>query len=134
VIGLDTNVVARYILRDDAEQWAVAASVIEALTPQEPGFITHVTLIELHWLLARKHKTDRDSRLSVLRGLVETEVFEFEDGESVVRALSLAEEGADFPDALIAASGDLFGVRETVTFDRRASRLPRWRLVEAGPR
>lgn len=130
MIGLDTNVLARYLLRDDPTQWAAAAAVIETLTTEEPGFITHVTLIELHWLLARKHKSDRDSRLSVIRGLIETEAFEFEDGECVVQALSLAEEGADFPDALISATGDLFGVRETVTFDRRASRSPRWRLIE----
>ncbi|WP_210413924.1 hypothetical protein [Protaetiibacter larvae] len=43
-----------------------------------------------------------------------------------MRALALAEEGADFADALIAASGELFGVRETVTFDRAAARRLGW--------
>ena len=63
------------------------------------------------------------------RRLVETEVLEFDDGESVVRALTLAEEGADFADALIEGTMELFGVDETVTFDRRASERIGWRLL-----
>lgn len=133
MIGLDTNVLARYLLEDDEPQLIVATRVIESLTADSPGFVTHVTLVELEWIMNRGYRIARETRLKVLRSLVETESLEFEDGESVVRALALAEEGADFADALIAASGELFGIPEFVTFDRAASRHLGWRLLEPAP-
>ncbi len=133
MIGLDTNVLARYLLEDDEPQLIVATRVIESLTVDSPGFVTHVTLVELEWIMNRGYRIARATRLKVLRSLVETESLEFEDGESVVRALALAEEGADFADALIAASGELFGIPEFVTFDRSASRHLGWRLLEPEP-
>lgn len=126
MIGLDTNVLARYVLEDDPRQSPVAAALVESLTKHRPGFITHVALVELHWLLHRVYRVPRDQCLKVLHRLVEMRELEFEDGESVVRALALAEDGADFADALIAASGELFGVREFVTFDRDAAKRLGW--------
>ncbi len=49
--------------------------------------------------------------------------------EGLVRALDLAEGGADFGDALVQGAVELFGVRETVTFDRAAARELGWRLL-----
>ncbi|QKJ20837.1 PIN domain-containing protein [Microbacterium hominis] len=129
MIGLDTNVVARYVLEDDEAQLVTATEVMESLSLDNPGFVTHVTLVELEWIMNRGYRIPRDSRLKVLRALIETETLEFEDGESVVRALALAEEGADFADALIAASGELFGIPEFVTFDRGAARHLGWTLL-----
>jgi len=129
MVGLDTNVLARYILRDDPAQYEAAASVIETLTTDAPGFVTHVALAELVWLLRTAYGMPRQDRLAVVRALVRTDAFEFEDGESVVRALAASEEGADFADALIAASGEMFGAAETVTFDRAAAARLGWRLL-----
>lgn len=100
------------------------------LSVTSPGFITQVTLAQLYWVLARTLQIDRASCLQLIRGLVETPALEFDDGEGVVRALSLAEDGADFPDALIHAAYELVGVEESVTFDRDASRRLGWRLLD----
>ncbi len=130
MIGIDANVLLRYIVRDDPAQAQAADAVLESLTTAQPGFVTHVALAEFDWVLSRSYRQPRSIRLALIRGLLETATIEFEDGESVVRALSLAEAGADFPDALIAASGDLFGVRDTVTFDRTVAKHLGWRLLE----
>lgn len=131
MIGIDTNVLVRYLVRDDEEQHAEAAAVLEPLSPDAPGFVTQVTLAELYWVLVRSYGYPRSSCLEVLRGLLGTEALEFDDSEGAVRALTLAEEGADFADALIQGAMELFGVRETVTFDRAAAQRLGWRLLGA---
>lgn len=129
MVGIDTNVLLRALVDVGHPQHEPATRLLAELTEDEPGFITQVTLAELHWVMKSSLGLDRRSRLNVIRGLIETPSLEFDDGESVVRALSLAEEGADFPDALIQGTIELFGVDETVTFDKAASRRLGWRLL-----
>lgn len=116
-------------LRDDAAQYDSAATVFTSLTRDCPGFITQVTLAEVYWVLACGKRLPRETCLAVIRALVESEVLEFDDGEGVVRALTLAEEGAEFADALSEGAMGLFGVTETVTFDRHAAQMLGWRLI-----
>lgn len=127
--GIDTNVLLRALLQDDAKQSPLAAEVLRNLTRQHPGFVTQVTLAKTHWVLSRSLKMGRRECLTVIRKLVETEAFEFDDGEGVARALVLAEEGADFGDALIQGAMELFGVDRVVTFDRRAADRLGWELL-----
>jgi len=56
MIGLDTNVLLRYIMQDDATQPAPATRLIEGLSEDTPGFITLVSVIELTWILESGHK------------------------------------------------------------------------------
>lgn len=129
--GIDTNVLLRVLLQDDPVQGPIAARFFRELGTGSPGFITQVTLAEIYWVLARAKRLPRATCLAVIRRLVETEVLEFDDGEGVVRALSLAEAGADFADALIQGAMELFGVDETVTFDRAAAERLGWTLLDA---
>lgn len=129
--GIDTNVLLRVLLQDDPVQGPIAARFFRELGTDSPGFITQVTLAETYWVLARAKRLPRATCLAVIRRLVETEVLEFDDGEGVVRALSLAEAGADFADALIQGAMELFGVDETVTFDRAAAERLGWTLLDA---
>ncbi len=129
--GIDTNVLLRVLLQDDPVQGPIAARFFRELGTGSPGFITQVTLAETYWVLARAKRLPRATCLAVIRRLVETEVLEFDDGEGVVRALSLAEAGADFADALIQGAMELFGVDETVTFDRAAAERLGWTLLDA---
>jgi predicted nucleic-acid-binding protein len=130
VIGIDTNVLVRaFAEKEDAEAAAAARQFLLGLTPDDPGFITRITMAELYWVLSRSYGYSRRDCLAVIRGLLETESMEFDDGEGVVRALSLAEDGADFADALIQSAMELFGVAETVTFDRAAAEKLGWRLL-----
>jgi len=127
--GIDTNVVLRAVLGDDLVQSAMAARLFRDLTTTHRGFITQLTLAETYWVLNRAKRLARETCLAVIRGLIETEVLEFEDGETVVRALTLAEDGADFADALIQGTMEIFGTTETVTFDRDAAERLGWRLL-----
>ena len=129
MIGVDTNVLVRYLVRDDEQQYAAAAEVLESFTEDDPGFITQVVLAELSWVLARAYRYPAAARLAVMRGLVATASLEFDDAEGLVRALELAEGGADFGDALVHGAMELFGVRDTVTFDRAAAQELGWRLL-----
>jgi predicted nucleic-acid-binding protein len=130
VIGIDTNVLVRaFAEKEDAEAAAAAREFLLGLTPDDPGFITQITMAELYWVLSRSYGYSRRDCLAVIRGLLETESMEFDDGEGMVRALSLAEDGADFADALIQGALALFGVAETVTFDRAAAEKLGWRLL-----
>lgn len=131
MIGLDTNVLVRFLVRDDEAEYQAAARLVDALTPAAPGFITQVTLVELYWVLSRSYSYPRSTVLAVIERLLRSPALEIDDGESAVRALSLAEEGADFADALIQGAMELFGVGETVTFDRRASKALGWRLLRS---
>lgn len=133
LIGVDTNVVLRAVLQDDEKHTPIAARLFRSLTRENPGFLTQVTLAEVYWVLSRGLKLSRLECLRVVRALIQNEALEFDDVESVVRALHLAEGGADFADALIEGTMQLFGVTETVTFDRDAAATLGWRdlTVEA---
>lgn len=129
--GIDTNVLLRVLLQDDPVQSPVASRVFRALSTDSPGFITQVTLAETYWVLARARRLPRTACLTAICRLVETDALEFDDSEGVVRALSLAEAGADFADALIQGAMELFGVEKTVTFDRVAAERLGWTLLDA---
>lgn len=129
MIGIDTSVLVRALVDIEHPQHHAAAQALTSRTIADPGFITHATLVELFWVLRKSYRIDRESILAIIHALAEASALEFEDGESVVRALSLAAAGADFSDALIQGSMELFGVSETVTLDRDASRHLGWRLL-----
>ena len=130
LIGLDTNVVLRGILGDDPAQSHAAGEIFRSLTTARRGFITQVTLVEVYWVMFRGLRLPRADCLEAIRRLVQTDVIEFDDGETVVTALALADDGADFADALIDGTMRMFGTTETVTFDRRAAQRLGWRLLE----
>lgn len=129
--GVDANVILRAVLQDHDEQTPIAQQELSSFTKNSPGFITFVTLAEVYWVLARGRRYDEPACLAVIRRLIESDTLEFDDGEGVVRALHLAEEGADFADALIQVTMEQFGATETVTFDRTASERLGWRLLGA---
>ncbi|PRB04345.1 PIN domain-containing protein [Microbacterium sp. MYb64] len=128
--GIDTNVILRAALDDDPVQSRLAQELLESLTREAPGFVTMVTLAEVFWIVRSREGFSKDTALALIRGLVESDVLEFDDGEGVVRALEAAGDGADFADALIDSTMAQFGVTETVTFDRRAAQRLGWRLLE----
>lgn len=129
MIGIDTNVLLRALVDIDHPHHPPARDLLDSLTEQSPGFITEVTLAEFYWVARKSLGLDRESTLNVIAALVRTPSLEFDDGEGVVRALTLAEMGADFPDALIQGAMELFGVTETVTFDKDAAKRLGWRYL-----
>ena len=131
MIGLDTNVIVRYLAQDDPRQSAAATRLMEkSLSPANPGFIAVVTLCEVAWVLAGPYQADRQQLRSVIEGLLETREIEIESAELVWKALR-AWEGtpAGFSDALIGEVCAAKGARKVVTFDKAAAKLPSFELL-----
>ena len=127
MIGLDTNVIVRFLAQDDAVQSPLATRLFARLSRDEPGFISLVVLAEVSWVLARAYKTTRRELADTVEGLMRSAEIRIENAEAAWRALGVyqASKSAEFADALIAEIAALEGVTQTLTFDRRAA-------VEAG--
>jgi len=122
MIGLDTNVVVRYIMRDDPEQTALADAVMSGLTAREPGYLSLVVLVELWWVLGRSYRRSTAERERLFAELVRTDELKIESHAIVESALGRVAEGADFADALISEVGAQAGCRTCVTFDEMAAK------------
>lgn len=122
--GLDTNVLVRYIVQDDAEQSAAAERLIEGrCTAQAPGYVSVLVLAELVWVLTSAYQQEKAAVILVIRQLLRTAEVAVEDRETVWAALREFESGgADFADYLIAHRNHAVGCPRTYTFDRRAAR------------
>jgi predicted nucleic-acid-binding protein len=131
MIGLDTNVLIRYIVRDDEAQAVAATRLIESrCTADEPGFVNLVVLCEVSWVLSRGYKYDRATVAQVIRGILRAAELAVEQSESVWRALVAYEAGgADFADYLIGTQNRSFLAHPTYTFDRSAAKHPDFSLV-----
>lgn len=130
MIGLDTNVVVRYLLADDAVQYARAQELFDSFGDTDPGFISLVTLVETSWVLTRGYDVPRAQMGVAIKGFLASHQVVVERSDLVRRALTKMDEGADFADAIIAEVGAEAGCRETVTFERRASQRAGMRLLE----
>ncbi len=129
MIAIDTNVLARHLAEDDPDQTALTRQLLGTLTEEEPGFVSQTVIVELYWLLRRSFRLPKPVVESIFDGLMATAELEIEDGEAVGEALEAARQGADFADALIHATSRIYGVAETVTFDRDAAERFGWRLL-----
>lgn len=131
MIGLDTNVLIRYLAQDDPRQSALATRFVErTLSTENPGFISSIVLCETAWVLADCYGADRRRIREVVEGLLATKQLVIERAEVVWKALR-AWEGvpADFSDALIGQIAAAHGGDRTMTFDRAAARLPGFALM-----
>jgi predicted nucleic-acid-binding protein len=131
LIGLDTNVVVRYLAQDDPKQSAAATRLFEhALSPESPGFVPAIVLCELAWVLAECYGADRARIRGAIEGLLASRQIAVEAPELVRRALrAWADSGADFADALIGEVAAAHGAGKTVTFDRAAGKLAGFELL-----
>ena len=120
--GLDTNVLARYLLADEPEQTRAAQGLIEGAEARgEVLYLCTIVLCELVWVLrSAPYHLDRPAIASVLETLLDTGTFEIQDRELARRALADFREGrADFSDYLLGWVHRKAGCEETVTFDRK---------------
>lgn len=130
MIGLDTNVLVRYIAQDDAAQSAVAARIIESLSSESPGFISLVVIAELVWVLQFSYECDRQEITTVLDRLLRSADLLIENSEIVDQALrAYRASRADFADCLIERCVHAAGCQHTLTFDRRAASLAGMHLI-----
>jgi len=123
MIGLDTNVLVRYIMQDDPKQSAKATELIESLDADRPGYITMVSVVELYWVLTSCYELTGQQIAQALETILRTKQLLVERADQVMRALRVFGEGsADFADCLIERSASGAGCNETMTFDVKASK------------
>ncbi|MGQ0652327.1 MAG: PIN domain-containing protein [Betaproteobacteria bacterium] len=132
MVGLDTNVVVRYLAQDDPRQSAAATRVFEkTLAPDNPGFVSCIVLCELAWVLAECYAAEGERIRKALEGLLASKQIAVEAPDLVRRAIrAWAESGADFADAFIGEIAAQNGAKTTLTFDRAASRLSGFELLQ----
>ena len=130
MIGLDTNVLVRYIVQDDAAQSPKATRLIESLTAENPAYIGLVSLTELVWVLAGCYSSSKEDIVAVLEGLLRTKGLLVESSDTAWKAVRLFKNGnADFADCLIECSASQAGCDYTATFDRGAAKHCGMRLI-----
>lgn len=124
MIGLDTNVLVRYIAQDDVIQSALAVKFIEKqCSPSQPGFIGLVTLVELIWVSESCYGATKKNIADLVRRLLSARQLLVQDTETVWKALRLFEAGhADFADCLVERMANAAGCKSTVTFDKMAAK------------
>lgn len=131
MIGLDTNVLVRYIMQDDARQSAQATTLIEALTVDEPGFVSIIAVVELGWVLSSSYGLSRAQLVQAFEALLRTKEIVVDRADQVLKALRLFKAtSADFADCLIERAAASAGCRGTMTFDIAAAKVAGMTLIQ----
>lgn len=130
MIGLDTNVLVRYIMQDDVKQAPQATRFVESLSAEAPGFLPLVAVVELAWVLSSAYDLDRAQLVEAFEGVLRTKELVIERAEVVWKALRAFQSvNADFADCLIAHSAASAGCEKTMTFDRGAAKSAGMTLI-----
>jgi predicted nucleic-acid-binding protein len=132
VPALDTNVLVRYLVQDDATQLAAAQRLIRKCVSEQQTLLVPVTVtLELEWVLRSTYGYPKDVTIAALSSLFSAAELSFESEQALEVALDLYRKNtADFADclhiALVAQAGEL----PLRTFDKSASKVGGAQLVE----
>jgi predicted nucleic-acid-binding protein len=130
MIGLDTNVLVRYVAQDDPKQSPMANNLVESLTAAAPGYVGLVSVVELVWVLTDCYALTKDQLCEVLATLLQTKEIVVANADTVWQALRSFKEGkTDFADCLIERFANEAGCDYTATFDRDAAKHCAMRLI-----
>jgi len=131
MIGLDTNILVRYLAQDDPFQSPRATDAVEfRLTRENPGFISTVAMVETVWVLDRAYGLADDEIAAAIERILQADTLVVENEQEVFTAMIALKKGSgSFADALIGALGVKAGCSSTLTFDKTALRLPGFQLL-----
>ena len=134
MIGIDTNVLLRLLVRDDDAQLRAAERFIAThCSPDDPGFVSLVVIVEAAWALRRVYLYDRSQIAAALESLLNVAELEVESAAEVRAAVAdFATSAAGLVDCLVARTNLTAGCDYTVTFDRKAAKLTGFELLKAG--
>lgn len=118
MIGLDTNILVRYLTKDNEQQWKQAVEIVEG---EEQCFVANVVICELIWVLRSKpYDFSKEEISNTIEMMLQCAVFEWEKRSVIYQALQRFKQGkADFSDYLIGAIAQQSGCTVTATFDRK---------------
>ena len=132
MIGLDTNILVRYITQDDPKQSPKAVRFVESLTSGAPGYVSIVAVIELVWVLGSCYAQNKEEIGEVLGTLLRTKEIVVANADTVWKAVRMfnACKTTDFADCLIKCLAGAAGCEYTATFDRNAAKYCGMQLVD----
>ena len=122
--ALDTHVIVRYLVKDNAEQAEAARQLLDGLTPTQPGFICREVIIEVAWVLERSYRFPRTRISDALMELTAVDNLVIEDANEVaVAAHRYRQGGVGFSDLMILQKTQRMGYSPLYTFDQKLGRL-----------
>ncbi|MFZ0771421.1 MAG: type II toxin-antitoxin system VapC family toxin [Candidatus Sulfotelmatobacter sp.] len=122
MIGLDTNVVIRFLTHNHAKQTAAAVRVMDSLSSDSPGFLSLIVIAEIVWVLKISYGFTKKEIEQVLEGLLRSKELVIERAEIVSQALrKFRDSRAGFADCLIERCGHAAECEHTFTFDQDAA-------------
>lgn len=126
MLGIDTNVLVRFLVRDDDAQFEKARKLIKReVAAGHRVFVNQLVLMETEWVLRSRYVAPKSKIIEAISGLLDATDVQFEDEPSIEEALFMWKDStADFADCLIGAKNRRLGCRATVSFDVNASKLP----------
>lgn len=131
MIAIDTNVLVRFLTRDDPEQAARVRALFATLSAESPAFVCREVVLEMVWVLGYSYNFSRTEIAGALEGLLAAVELEVEDADVVSSALrDYVSEAADFADLMILGTTRKRGAAPLVTFDTRAARINGVKLVD----
>ncbi len=131
MLGLDTNVLLRYLIRDDAKQARIADNRIErGLAEGDMFFVNHIVLCELAWTLDRSYRFAREDIAGTLEYILATAQFVIDFKDDVTVAINdYKTTNADFADCLIGRRNKSAGCERTISFDRDTKSLGAFEII-----
>ncbi|OGT16926.1 MAG: twitching motility protein PilT [Gallionellales bacterium RIFCSPHIGHO2_02_FULL_57_16] len=126
MLGIDTNVLVRFLVRDDEAQFEKARKLIRReVAAGQRVFVNQLVLMETEWVLRSRYAVPKNQIVEAVSGLLNATDVQFEDEPAIEEALFIWKDSvADFADCLIGAKNRRLGCRTTATFDAKAARLP----------
>jgi predicted nucleic-acid-binding protein len=126
MLGVDTNVLVRFLVRDDEAQFDRARKLIKReVAAGRRVFVSQLVLLETEWVLRSRYGLPKNLIIETISGLLDATDVRLEAEPAIEEALfNWKDASADFADCLIGAQNRRLGCRATATFDVKASRLP----------
>jgi len=126
MLGIDTNILVRFLVQDDESQFEKARKLIKReVAAGSRVFVNQLVLMETEWVLRSRYSVPKNQIIGAISGLLDASDVQFEDEPAIEEAIFIWKEStADFADCLIGAKNRRLGCRATATFDLKASKLP----------
>ncbi|CDZ35052.1 Hypothetical protein NGAL_HAMBI1145_26550 [Neorhizobium galegae bv. officinalis] len=123
MIGIDTNVLLRFLMTDDPKQYESAVEFFRSRSAENPAYISLFVFAEACWVMRKRYGYKNQEIASLFRGLLESRELVFEDPD-FIETMFLADGFGKFDvaDYMIAELAKRIGCSKTVTFDKTAAR------------
>ena len=134
MIGIDTNVLLRLLVRDHEEQVRIVEHFVSTrFSKDDPGYVSRVVIAETAWVLKDVYGYGRMQIAAAIRAVMHVSELQMESADEIEEAIVVFEQSsAGFTDCLLARTNAAVGCDHTVTFDRKAAKLQGFKLLSGG--